>query len=886
MRSSTINGTAQGALLGVIAFVLISSSFPLPAIAATTNTSGPLFSMTLIAPTSNPIRRQWAAIITNSFGSLNIAANLVFVSFDVLLNDFFGCPSGCPPPTYANGGWDAGFVGFGGGTPLPDFGTQNVIVYRDAGPGDVPPKGSNYYFFDNSTYNTLSLQYSNSFSQSARVPLIQQMMSIVMQQRPTMVLFYPYSVYAWSSQLQSWGPSNAIDATTANSDFSHWKDSSGSNVLNIGETGDITAVTYTPNSAQNSYYMGYLAFPVQACGECLDPRTTSYYDGTVSSVTSTADHLTWTVTEKAHAFSDGVGVTSNDYIYNLMTGLITAVGEVGTGTLQGLLGLNTQFTFTNGTTRYVMNGTYYATKPSGFVANSTFTASSATTWTFTMPSPYVFTDPIITGVGAVPMHLYQTLPFTQWSTSWPAGLTSSAGGLSTGSKTVSYNTAQGCGGPCTGGSGSATVYGPMGDGAYIYHGYDPTALVGTDVINPNYYNITGLQTLGWDKIQTVHVVYINGKDAAEAALANNQVNFLDSNYQFNAADVSSLESSGFTVVKVNDPSNGWQEMGLNLNNPVFGTGTATPLGQSNPSEAAYAARQVREALSYAIPRQYIVDQLLGGLGQVGIAQVAPSFTFAYPAGAAPDPYDLAQARVFLANAGYNTGVNPNECPTCTGIPGTTVGGVTVPGFILGNSFTLQGQFKVDPVLGATSDGFAVTLQQSTDGGTTWTSVALGSTNAGGAFSINYMPSGVTGNVEYRVFFTGLPQATVTTDALGSASAVESLVPPLATTRPLNVTDVAYGPTVTYNIGTLASVFTALTSNINAGFANQTTNVNTKLSQVGSQINDMNTNVNGLSGQISTLNSNLSTTTDIAYVAIAVAIILGIAAIALSRRKPA
>ncbi|HUH82411.1 MAG TPA: ABC transporter substrate-binding protein, partial [Nitrososphaerales archaeon] len=487
-------------------------------------------------------------------------------------------------------------------------------------------------------------------------------------------------------------------------------------------------------------------------------------------------------------------------------------------------------------------------------------------------------DPIITGAGAVPMHLYEAIPFAQWSTGWPAGLTGSSGGLSTGTVAVHYSTTQ------YGGSGTTNVYGPTGDGAYMYHGYDPVALVGTDVINPNFYNITGLQSMGWDKIQTVHVDYINDKNAAEAALANGQVNFLDSNYQFNAQDVASLKSQGETVATVNDPSNGWQEMGVNLNNPVFGTGTATPLGQSNPSQAAFAARMVREAISYAIPRSYIVSQLLGGLGAVGITQVATSFTLAYPAGAAPDPYDLTAAKGFLAEAGYNTGVAPPQCTTCT-VPTTSIGGVTVPGFILGNSFTQQGQFQVDPVLGAQSGGFAITLQQSTDSGATWTSVALGSTNAGGYFSFNYQPT-VTGSVEYRVFFTGLPETVVSTDALGSAGLVESLVPPQATLKPLNVTDIQYSTPVTYNIGSLSDVFTALTNNINAGFANQTSSINTQLSSVNNQISSVNTNVNGLSGQISTLNSNLSTTTDIAYVAIAVAIILGIAAIALSRRKPA
>ena len=870
---------------------------PLAATAATS--SGPLFSMTLIAPTSNPVRRQWASIITTSLDSINIGANLVFVNFDVLLADFFNCPAGCPPPTYANGGWDAGFVGFGGGTPLPDFGTQNVVVYRDTGAGDVPPIGSNYYFFDNATYNQLSTQYSQTFDQASRIPILQHMLAIVEQQRPTMILFYPTSVYAWASDLQSWGSGNAIDATTANSDYTHWTCTSGCTTLNIGETGDIGAINTFPTGAQNSYYSAYMFYPIAACGECLDPRSTSYYDGTVSSVTSSTDHLTWTVTEKAHTFADSATVTANDYIYSILASNLNAVGYVGEGTFQSLLGLSSSYTFMNGTTDYVFNGTFYnhdqaAATAAGFdiTTGTSFTATSATTWTFTMATPYIFTDPVITGVGATPMELYTQYPFSQWSTGILSGFTGASGGLSTNSFTYTWDKAT------YGGNGSYShAFGAVGDGAYMYHGYDPVGLVGTMVQNPTYWNMTALQAQGWDKIKTVHVVYINGKDAAIAAMSNGQVNFLDSNYQFNAADVASMQSGGFTVVKVNDPSNGWQEMGLNLNNPVFGTGAATPLGSQSPSKAAFAARMVRQAISYAIPRSYIVSELLQGLGSVGITQVAPSFTYAYPAAgymgvsAAPDPYDLTMAKSFLAAAGYSTGVPPPSVSGLGGLTAPTINGVQIPSFLLGNSFTLTGTFKVDPVLGAASAGFAITLQQSTDNGNTWTPVALSTTTSGGYYSLTYAPT-VTGTVEYRVFFSGLPVTTMFGDSLSTPQDIESLVPPQATLRPLNVTDTQYTSAQSITVGTLSSMMQSLITSINKGFSNLTSSTSAQLqalqtsSAKASDLAALTTSVNSLSSQVSSLNSSLSTTTDVAYVAIAVAIILGLAAIALSRRKPA
>jgi hypothetical protein len=162
------NDTLKGVVLGLFAFVLVSSSMPLSTVTVHAATT-PYFTMTLIAPTSNPLRRQWAAIIQNSYVSANIDAKLIYVSFSQMLGILLGCANGCPAKTFAQGGWDATFVGNGGGTSLPDFGTQNVAFYRNEGPGDVPPNGQNYYFFKNATFNSLADDYNTNFNVQQRL---------------------------------------------------------------------------------------------------------------------------------------------------------------------------------------------------------------------------------------------------------------------------------------------------------------------------------------------------------------------------------------------------------------------------------------------------------------------------------------------------------------------------------------------------------------------------------------------------------------------------------------------------------------------------------------------------------------------------------------------
>ena len=452
--------------------------------------------------------------------------------------------------------------------------------------------------------------------------------------------------------------------------------------------------------------------------EELNPTNTQYIDALATSITSSADHLTWTVSFAPHTFWDGVAVTSDDYLFSMMAQLTASTGAVGLGTYQTLLGLNTKFTLLNGTIRYTVNGTFDHTAPPGFVADSTYTSTSANTFTFTMPAAYSFTDPTLTGISALPMHLYEKVPFSQWATAYFSTLQNKP-------ITVTWSTTR------YGGNGSyAYAYGPIGDGPYMYRGYDTTAGVGTLVRFGNYWNATGLQKIGDFGIQTIHVDYIAGKDAAIAAFKNGQVNMMDGQYTFNNDDIAEIASiGGYSTVSV-DPSSGFQEMGLNLQNPYFGTGTGTPLGTSTPSKAAFAALMVREAMSYLVPRAQIIQNLLQGLAAPGITQVSPSFSWAYPSNVQADPYNPTLALSFLAAAGYKTGVAPPTTGGTITLPAPqTVSGITVPSFLLGNTITLSGTFSTDPALSYSSGGFAVVLQQSTND-KNWTAVAFAGTTPG------------------------------------------------------------------------------------------------------------------------------------------------------------
>jgi ABC-type transport system substrate-binding protein len=883
MKSSIMEDSATGAILAAISFILIFSAVPIPAATAAGQT---YFSFTLIAPTSNPVRRQWASIIASSFESANIGVNLVFTSFSTLINRAFIGP---PWPNYNDGGFDALFIGFGGGTPLPDFGTNNVLNYRT---DDFAPNGNNYMAFSNSTYDNLANQYAASFSVSQRTTLALKMNAIIAQQRPTLVIEYPALVTGFASNIYPWNQQKTYTESVTGQDIQHFK-VLGSNgqpnmnaVLNIAETGDINSVNPLPTSTSNSIYDRYLYGMVSAGLEELNPTDTAYIMGAATSITSSADHLTWTVSFTPHTFWDGVTVTSDDYLFSMMAQLTASTGAVGLGTYQTLLGLNTKFTLLNGTTRYTVNGTFDHTAPANFVATSTYTSTSANTFTFTMPAAYAFTDPTLTGIGALPMHIMEKVPFSSWATAYFSTIQNKP-------TTVTWSTTR------YGGNGSyAYAYGPVGDGPYMYRGYDSTAGVGTLVRFANYWNATGLQKLGEFGIQTIHVDYIAGKDSAIAAFKNGQVNMMDGQYTFNNDDISEIATiGGYSTVSV-DPSSGFQEMGFNLQNPYFGTGTGTPLGTATPAKAAFAAMMVREAMSYLVPRTQIIQNLLQGLAAPGITQVSPSFAWAYPPSVQADPYNPTQALSFLAAAGYKTGVAPPQTGGTITIPTPpTVSGVTIPSFLLGNTFTLAGTFSTNPTLSYTSGGFAVLLEQSTNN-KNWTDVAVAGTTPGsGAYTISYTPT-VTGQVYYRTLFTGIPFNTIEVGAFTDPTIIHQqlfsdfggIASSVGTA--LNATDPQYGPTSSLTVGSFGSVISSLVTNIDAALANSTTTTGKSLVAIqAAQTADEATiatlqgSLNTLQTTVNNLNSTVNTLTDVAYAALAVAIILGLIAIVLSMRRP-
>jgi len=712
-----------GFALALVAYVTLFMAVAPVATSVHAQTS-PLFSITLLAPTSNAARRQYAAIIASSFQQVGIAATPFFVNFDQLVGRLFFTNAyffngsvdwSKVGLDFAHGGYDAGFIGWISFSPAPDTSFTN---WR-GDYADWAPNGNNYYFYNNSQANFLMNQIESTVNQTLQIKDIYQLQQIIQNDSPDPVIYYEQEVVARSPQIQDYGGVNTY------SPFS-WPDPqhvSGVSTINFAEAGNVfpgnTLCGAVVTTSCNSLYATYITNPLYGFLLEWNPVQGQFYLALANYVHVTPDGLTWTINFKPNNWADGVPVTSNDFVFAYEASFLPGSGSVSIGTYSSQLGNIAKFTYLNGTSVIVDNTN--GASPVWW----NVTAVDAHTFTVSLTHPYAFFNETYTPIAPVPLHYFQGFPVDQWA-SLPFSTCSGPDKFANGT-TVMVN--------------GAPVSGPFGNGPYVLTSCDTANNVFKEAANPNYWNASGLQSIGQFAVKNYNVQWINGAQAAIAAYSTGTVNQLDSEYGL-APFASQLQGIGANIIHA--PGALEQEMGFNLFNPIWGTGTGTPLGQSNPSQAANAARDVRRAMSYLIPRQQIISNLLLGAAAPGLTLISPASGIFYDSNLQPDPYNPYIAKQYLASAGYNTGVSPFE-QTSTPV---TLSSYNVWGFPI----ALTGTFK-NPVTGLAYNNSLVYLQTSPDN-STWTSVQSTTTSANGSFTFDWTPP-TPGTWYYRYYFPGV-----------------------------------------------------------------------------------------------------------------------------------
>ncbi|MHA2253515.1 MAG: ABC transporter substrate-binding protein, partial [Candidatus Kariarchaeaceae archaeon] len=113
-------------------------------------------------------------------------------------------------------------------------------------------------------------------------------------------------------------------------------------------------------------------------------------------------------------------------------------------------------------------------------------------------------------------------------------------------------------------------------------------------------------------------------------------------------------------------------MAINMDHPIIGTGIDSSLGKEDPSKAEDAARYIRQAISHAVPREYIINNIHCSLCRnefaIRGATLWPELAVGYDTSLKPYEYNLTRAKELMEMAGYEIKTSSDSLPLVDLIP--------------------------------------------------------------------------------------------------------------------------------------------------------------------------------------------------------------------------
>ncbi|MFX0092271.1 MAG: ABC transporter substrate-binding protein [Candidatus Hodarchaeota archaeon] len=578
-----------------------------------------LFTTTLIAPTNNPTRVQHAQLITNELPKIGIQGNLLLVGWDVLIPRMMGSLTHAD---YAGGGFDIGFVGWTGSV-VP----SGLFQFYHSSNIDPASWASNYHPVDNATLDGILEFTMNTTDFTQRKEWMSKALKAVTWDihpctaiyqeedcffmRDNIVGFdanlFPAPELMSFSDSQSAGHGNVneliVAATTRPAQYNFmisnsWYDTIVINTLYSGMVERDTDLNFVPGMAT--------ALPVPVA-------VTNNYDGLVSS-TDPNTATVWELELRNDIYwHEGYGYTmaADSAILNLdaddviwfYRARIDSNGPSDPG--RSFI----QLAFGTDPMKGIEKVSQYKVR---FHLNTIY-ADLLTLFGTVMPQ-HILDTTYDAGYGAGVRKDGTSAPsYANWATD----------DFNQGRRT----------------SGDTTHAATIGNGAYIlYPGENEIQQIVTATNNPNYFKDNDASYWGplvADRYDKYIYTWIVNKDSAEIALESGDIDIMDSTFSANKDYPVMKNKPGITVEK--QLSWGYQTMGYNILNGAAGK---------------LANKYVRLAISHMIPRQDVVDYLLGGLGQtqfIAFPQQSPY----WDENLEPIVYNYTRAIEFMEKAGYN-----------------------------------------------------------------------------------------------------------------------------------------------------------------------------------------------------------------------------------------
>ncbi len=548
-----------------------------------------------MVPQPNPSRQSWSLVIQSILQALGIDAQRVVLDWNTIYSRAITPNSTVLGHTYDNGGFDALFLGYALGIDADPWSSYDSSQYA--------PTGSNYYLWNNTQNDQVTTQIRETLNTTQRLTLIKQWQALAYDVQPSATILYPQEIVAFDNTM--------LNAAYVFKTYHYpaWPpieqlSMKGGNIngsITLAQTGPAPSEGFNPVLSTSYYDQTVYGAMFSALAQRNDTIFQNMTPQLASSWSVAQDQKTWTVSLRPGVtWHDGVPFNATDVKFTFDALQDDTLAADNEAFVKGIIG-----------------------------GKSDVTIVDPYTVRFNLPVPYAYFVQNILTTPIIPAHALASVPYTNWRTS-------------------PFNT--GIGG------------GPIGTGPYKFVSYNATSEKSHLTRNDNYFDFpqngkTALQSRGAFQVKDYYVRHIATSDAAIAALTNGSVNILDSQYGLETQ--TSFLSSWPTSQWVSYTAFGVQELGFNMRHPIFGTGLSTPLGQSDPSKAALAAKYVRQAISYAIPRDLIIQQTLAGYGIPGITtpvigdySTGNAITAGFNTALSPYAFNLTKSRELLQAAGY------------------------------------------------------------------------------------------------------------------------------------------------------------------------------------------------------------------------------------------
>ena len=526
------------------------------------------FTLSVLAPNTNPARNQWATLMVEQLPKIGIGVDVFdHTGWAQISPRTWGYPGPYPIPTYAEGGFDIFFIGWGWGLDIDLTGLFDTP--------SIPPFGDNHYQYSVPEMDWAIGNYSQAFVLADRIQYAHDIQALLYEDLPAATIIYPTDMFPHTTALEadSWSP---LLWDSSYQDMAYWD--IGDTEFHYGCPADFedfhTFKTESVYDAQwtQQIYGGLVERDMHATVEnAWAPYLAESY--------TSPNGLNYSVfIEPGAKFADGEPCNASDvkYSYDLLINPLFGQPDYG----------------------------FF----SQYINETTVKIVSELELDIDFLSPYVFQDSNL-AVDIMPKHIWE--PITDVSTHEAQAVTWAADNILDSQKMI-------------------------GIGPYYLDDYDGTNGVIHLKANPYW------DDWGGHAAQTITDIYFefwSNKEGALSALASGALDMIDTNFSPTIDEVPSTVD--YTIVA----SPGSQEMGFNMLHPYLGTGELCPIAVED------SGKYIRQAISHLVPRQVIIDEILEGLGNLGITP--------FPIGATgfddtlePYEYSIDLAKQKMVDAGF------------------------------------------------------------------------------------------------------------------------------------------------------------------------------------------------------------------------------------------